>query len=203
MVGLRGLEKLSHLRFNARLPVLSSVAVRLVSHGHVHIEDALPATTSQSDQSKGRVRQRGHCVGLHVEKSLLCHFKTLCWSHVLHLAQKRVHFLHKHVSALVRLALQQPDRRRLRSRTQHSQVHTAARVARMRGVCLGQARAKARDLRWRGRDGAGQAAAGGRFPEVPFHVLPACARMDNNQRDSHFARELARRPGGAHEHLGG
>ena len=47
-MGLRGLDKRTHLRFNARLPVLSSVAVRLVSHCHVHIEDALPATHKQA-----------------------------------------------------------------------------------------------------------------------------------------------------------
>lgn len=102
-VGLRALN-MSHLRFDVRPPVLSSVAVRLVSHGHMHIENALPATLRQAKTIRARTRSAARADAwayLHVKKSLLCHFKTLCWSHVLHLAQKRVHFLQKHVRTLI------------------------------------------------------------------------------------------------------
>ena len=136
------------------------------------------------------MRQRGQGVGLHVEKSLLCHFKTLCWSHVLHLAQKRVHFLQKHIGALVRLALQQPDRRGLRSRTPHSKDSTQPRVWRGLGACVWGKLAREHGT----CEGAGVMArvrllpAGG---SPRFHSMfcqRARARMDNKQRDSHFAR---------------
>ena len=91
---------------------------------------------NESERSTGFAAQWGRRAGLHVEKSLLRHFKTLSWSHVLHFAHERVHLLQKHVRGVTRLTLQQSDRRRLRPAT-HRGVRPSGRRAAREPSALG------------------------------------------------------------------